>query len=199
MSPDELAAALAGLVDGGVGAVEWGGAVVDVPATSWGAAATAARDTAGVELTFFDLLTAVDLDPADGADLVEGGAARLQVVLHLWSQRHRHHAVLRTEVAGRPPALASLSTVFPGADWAEREVHEMFGLQVDGHPGLDPLLLPDGYDDVHPLRKSFVLASRVVRPWPGAKDPADSDPSARRRPVQPFGVPEPGTWGPDQT
>lgn len=187
MIPQALADVLAEL-SGGTGHVEAGLAVVDIGSHVWLTAATAARDTSGVELRFFDLLTAVDLDPASPA------VPRLQVVLHLWSRPHRHHAVLRTEVAGDPPQLDSLAGVFPGADWAEREVHEMFGLVPVGHPGLEPLLLPDGFAGVHPLRKSFVLASRVVREWPGTKEPGGV---ATKRPQVPLGVPAPGTWGSD--
>ena len=52
----------------------------------------------------------------------------------------------------------------------------MFGIDF-GESKLAPLLLPDGFEG-HPLRKEFVLASRVVKPWPGAKEPGGVD---RRR------------------
>ena len=79
--------------------------------------------------------------------------------------------------------------------WHERQVWEMFGIGFDGHPGLAPLLLPDGFEG-HPLRKEFVLASRVAKAWPGAKEPGESDAdleaAPRRRKSLPPGVP--GTW-----
>src|SRR5258705_10319838 len=79
----------------------------------------------------------------------------------------------------------------------------MFGVSFDGHPNLVPLLLPDGFEG-NPLRKEFVLASRVAKPWPGAKEPGESDhgPAAAktgapgRRRTLPPGVPDPETWGP---
>jgi NADH-quinone oxidoreductase subunit C len=122
------------------------------------------------------------------------------VVVHAWSTRHRHHLRLRTRVDGEPPRLASLTEVWPGAGWHERETFEMFGAVFDGHPNLVPLLLPDGFEG-HPLRKDFVLASRVAKPWPGAKEPGESDhdaPAASpgRRRMLPPGVPAPGEWGP---
>jgi NADH-quinone oxidoreductase subunit C len=59
------------------------------------------------------------------------------------------------------------------------------------------LLLPEEFEG-HPLRKDFVLASRVAKPWPGAKEPGESDhggPPSRRR-TRPPGVPDDDTWGP---
>jgi NADH-quinone oxidoreductase subunit C len=59
------------------------------------------------------------------------------------------------------------------------------------------LLLPDGFEGT-PLRKSFVLAARAAKAWPGAKDPADSGGKApSRRKIQPPGVPDP-SWGPHE-
>ena len=65
----------------------------------------------------------------------------------------------------------------------------MFGVIFDGHPRLEPLLLPDGFTG-HPLRKDFVLASRVAKEWPGAKEPGESHTGATRRRMRPPGVPE---------
>jgi NADH-quinone oxidoreductase subunit C len=69
----------------------------------------------------------------------------------------------------------------------------MFGLVFDGHPHPAPLLLPDGFAG-HPLRKDFVLASRVAKEWPGAKEPGESHTGATRRRMRPPGVPD--DWGP---
>ena len=70
----------------------------------------------------------------------------------------------------------------------------MFGIDFDGHPNLVPLLLPDGFEG-HPLRKDFVLAARVAKAWPGAKEPGESDDdvgsSPSRRKTRPPGVPDP--------
>ena len=161
-------------------------AVVDVPAALWWAAIDAARDPGALGCDFFDWLSAVD-------ELDEG----FTVVAHLWSTRRRHGLLLRARLTRESPAVESVIDLFPGAAWHERETHEMFGISfgVD----LDPLLLPDGFEG-HPLRKEFVLASRVAKPWPGAKEPgesdADSSHSPGRRRVKPPGVPEPGEWGP---
>ena len=93
--------------------------------------------------------------------------------------------------------------MWAGANWHERETFEMFGVVFDGHPNLVPLLLPDGFEG-HPLRKEFVLASRVAKAWPGAKEPGESDQdlhrersSPGRRRMLPPGVPGPDEWGPN--
>ena len=73
----------------------------------------------------------------------------------------------------------------------------MFGIDFPGHPYLVPLLLPDGFEG-HPLRKDFVLATRALKSWPGAKEPGESEHEGApsRRKMQPPGVPDPATWGP---
>ena len=159
--------------------------VFDVAAERWLATLQAARDAG---LTFFDWLSAVD-------ELDEG----FSVVMHV-ADLSRHpvlHLLVRTRIPRDPPVLPSATTVYRGAAWHERETHEMFGIEFDGHPGLDPLLLPDGFEG-HPLRKEFVLAARAAKPWPGAKEPgeggaAGAAPSRRR--MLPPGVPDP-SWGP---
>jgi NADH-quinone oxidoreductase subunit C len=105
--------------------------------------------------------------------------------------------------------------VWPGAAWHERETHEMFGIDFEGFDdgsglGLRPLLLPNGFEGT-PLRKSFVLASRVSKAWPGAKEPGEGGEGAPegsgppgseskpakpgRRKIAPPGLPD-STWGP---
>jgi NADH-quinone oxidoreductase subunit C len=77
----------------------------------------------------------------------------------------------------------------------------MFGVVFEGHPNLVPLLLPDGFEG-NPLRKEFVLASRVAKPWPGAKEPGESEHDTGapgRRRMLPPGVPDPSEWGPEAT
>jgi NADH-quinone oxidoreductase subunit C len=182
----------------GVGAAtadeSFGCVTIDVPADRWAQAATALREDPRSATTFFDWLSAYD-----------GGDAGLAVVVRLWSLTLRHGVILRTHVARDGGRLPTLTTVWAGADWHERETFEMFGVGFDGHPNLVPLLLPDGFEG-NPLRKEFVLASRVAKAWPGAKEPGESDhdlmaadgtPRPRRRTIQPPGVPAPGSWGPE--
>jgi NADH-quinone oxidoreductase subunit C len=177
----------------------YGCVTIDLPAERWVHAATAIRDDPRSESGFLDWLSAYD-------DLDAG----LAVVVRVWSLRHKQAVILRTHVVRDGGALPTLTGVWPGTDWHERETFEMFGIAFTGHPNLVPLLLPDGFEG-NPLRKEFVLATRVAKAWPGEKEPGESDrdlartgpsadgaPRARRKTIQPPGVPEPGSWGPDR-
>ncbi|MFJ9125992.1 NADH-quinone oxidoreductase subunit C [Streptomyces sp. NPDC102340] len=158
---------------------------VDVPAAEWIAALTTARTT--LECTYFDWLSAVD-EPEAGFRVCAHVAAV--------APRSVRRLLLRTTVPHAAPVLASAVDVYAGAAWHERETHEMFGVDFTDHPGLDPLLLPDGFEG-HPLRKDFVLAARVAKAWPGAKEPGESEHGGpKRRQILPPGVPDPNEWGP---
>ncbi len=143
--------------------------------------------------TYFDWLSAVDEHP-------EG----FRLVIHLARLEALDHLLLVAYIPRESPSVASVSDLFAGAAWHERETHEMFGIDFSsagtGEVELAPLLLPDGFEG-HPLRKEFVLASRVAKAWPGAKEPgesdADSSHSPGRRRIKPPGVPDPSEWGPD--
>jgi NADH:ubiquinone oxidoreductase subunit C len=164
---------------------------VDVPADRWLRALTVARDVLGC--TYFDWLSAVD-ESGPGFRLVCHLAARRTGVVE--------HLLVRTLLSAEHPVVATAAGVFAGARWHERETHEMFGVDFtdDGEVlPLEPLLLPAQFVG-HPLRKDFVLASRVAKPWPGAKEPGESDAAPRpvrsRRRGRPPGVPLPDEWGP---
>jgi len=194
MTPEEVGAALVAVLGADErtedavpvasvsGGDRWARATVEVPPPQWIAAVRAARDRLGCD--FFDWLSAVD-------ELDRGYA----VVAHLWSTAQRHGVLVRTHVPRDQPALDTIVDVYPGAAWHERETHEMFGVDFRGHPNLVPLLLPPEFEG-HPLRKDFVLATRVAKPWPGAKEPGEShaEGTTRRQPMRPPGVPAPGEW-----
>ena len=162
----------------------FGDLAVDVASDDWVDAVTTARDD--LHLEFFDWLSAVD-EGDDG----------FHVVTHLYDPVSHRHLLLRTNVGKHDPSVPTLTGVFRGASWHERETHEMFGIDFPGHPYLIPLLLPDGFEG-HPLRKEFVLAARAAKPWPGAKEPGESDRDGApgRRKTLPPGVPDPEVWGP---
>ncbi|MFE0821099.1 NADH-quinone oxidoreductase subunit C [Streptomyces sp. NPDC058807] len=156
---------------------------VDVPPESWTSALETARDRLGC--TYFDWLSAVD-EPGTG----------FRVAAHVVALGPVRRLLLRTTVPHESPVLPSAVAVYAGAAWHERETHEMFGVAFEDHPALDHLLLPEGFEG-HPLRKDFVLAARVAKAWPGAKEPGESEHGGpRRRQMLPPGVPDPNEWGP---
>ena len=155
---------------------------VAVPAEQWQASVAAARADG---YSFFEWLAAVD---------EIGRADVLRVVVVLRSlERPAETRVLSTEVPRDRPRLASVRDLFPGAGWHEREAAEMFGLEfVGGDPRR--LLLAPGFEGA-PMRKDEVLGARAAVPWPGAKEPGESDASPSRRRMVPPGVPDPSVWG----
>ncbi|GAA4407543.1 hypothetical protein GCM10023168_23730 [Fodinibacter luteus] len=165
-----------------------------VEAGQWRSALTAARDEG---FTFFDWLSAVDRT-------YDEAAPGFDVTAHLLDVRTpgalRGLLVVARVADGEP--IDSVTGVFAGAAWHERETFEMFGIDVAGFDdgsglGIRPLLLPDGFEGT-PLRKSFQLAARASKPWPGGKEPGEGHESAKspsRRRVQAPGVPPP-EWGP---
>ncbi|MFD7642171.1 NADH-quinone oxidoreductase subunit C [Kitasatospora sp. NPDC059795] len=160
---------------------------VTVPAEHWIEALTAARD--GLGLAFLDWLSAVD-------ELAEGFAVCAHLAAVGEPGRVRR-LLLRTRVPRDKAVLPTAVGVYAGAAWHERETREMFGIEFPGHPFPATLLLPDGFEG-HPLRKDFVLAARVAKDWPGAKEPGESDHGGgpARRKMLPPGVPDPNEWGP---
>jgi NADH:ubiquinone oxidoreductase subunit C len=158
---------------------------VDVPLGSWIAALEIARDKLGC--TYFDWLSAVD-EPGTG----------FRVSAHVVALEGRtvRRLLVRTTVPHTAPVLPTAVEIYAGASWHERETHEMFGIDFADHPHLVPLLLPDTFEG-HPLRKDFVLAARVAKAWPGAKEPGESEHGGpKRRQMLPPGVPDPNEWGP---
>jgi NADH-quinone oxidoreductase subunit C len=195
MTPEEVGARLARLLGGDddsspvvsvSGGNGWARGTVDVAPSSWHDALRTARDDAELRCDFFDWLSAVDeLD------------AGFRLVAHVWSTTLRHGVLVRAMIGRDAPAIESVVDLYPGAGWHERETHEMFGIDFPGHPNLEPLLLPPEFEG-HPLRKEFILAARVAKPWPGAKEPGESHDTtaAKRQPMRPPGVPDPNEWGP---
>ena len=156
-----------------------------VPPADWLAAATAARAEG---FTFCEWLAAVDeIGRPGGRDVLRV----LLVLRHL--ERPTQTRVLATELDRDAPRLASLRTLFAGAGWHEREAGEMFGVEFVGGDARR-LLLAAEFEGT-PMRKDEVLGARSGSPWPGAKEPGESDASPSRRRMVPPGVPEAEVWG----
>jgi NADH dehydrogenase I D subunit len=108
------------------------------------------------ELDFEHLsdLTAVDLLPL-------GEEPRFRVVYHLLCRSRRERLRVVAPLPEHPGALPSVAGVYPTANWHEREVHDMFGIRFEGHPGLARILLPDEWE-THPLRKDEPLGEEQI-------------------------------------
>jgi len=96
------------------------------------------------------------MDTITGVDWLAAG--QMEVVYDFFHFESPVHVVVRTRVPREQPEVPTISGVFPGANWHERETHEFFGIRFRGHPNLSPLLLPEDAT-YHPLRKDFAGAA----------------------------------------
>lgn len=145
---------------------------VQVASDRWVEAITTARDELG--LVFFSYLSAIDWsnEVAVGDPPSEPVDERYEVLCGLADITDGRMVHLSASLPKASPSLATITGVFPGAGWHEREAAEMFGITFEGHPNPGPLYLPDGFSG-NPLQKSFPLLSREVKPWPGKVDVED--------------------------
>lgn len=87
--------------------------------------------------------------------LSQGLVPRFVAVYQLYSLQHNRRLRLMVPLVGDPPAVESVSSVWPAADWHEREAWDMMGIRFKGHPDLRRILLKDDFIG-HPLRKDYV-------------------------------------------
>jgi NADH-quinone oxidoreductase subunit C len=92
------------------------------------------------------------LDAITGVDWI--AQDQMEVVYDYFHPLGPGRVVVRTRVPRAAPELPTISGVFPGANWHERETHDFFGIRFTGHPNLTPFLLPEDAD-FHPLRKDY--------------------------------------------
>lgn len=97
----------------------------------------------------FDFLLCIS-----GVDYV--GDDKLCAVYDLRSMTHKHEFAVKVYTDRNAPSIASVSDVWPAADWHEREIFDMFGIDFPGHPDLRRILLPEDWVG-HPLRKDYVF------------------------------------------
>jgi len=79
---------------------------------------------------------------------------RFEVVYHLLSHARKERVRLKVRLNGDSPAVESLTSVWPGANYFEREVFDLFGVRFTGHPNLRRILMPEDWEG-HPLRKDY--------------------------------------------
>ena len=158
---------------------------VRVRTDAWREAGLALRDIVGCQ--YFCFLSAIDWlpspfgrgedDPTQPAPerstaIVQGyagGETRMQVFARVTNITGQFGVTIKTDVPDDDPVVDSWIPVFAGANWHERETHEMFGISFAGHPDLRNIYLPTDFEG-HPMRKDFPLLARLVKPWPGIVD-----------------------------
>jgi NADH-quinone oxidoreductase subunit C len=147
---------LAGRISSLVSAL--GELTVVVPAADWPAAAETLRDHP--ELRFEEAMDLCGLDYSAYGDIVQEGP-RFAVVVHLLSVTHNWRLRLRTFAPDDAfPVVDSLTGVWPGLNWFEREAFDLYGIMFSGHADLRRLLTDYGFIG-HPFRKDFPLSGHV--------------------------------------
>ena len=122
--------------------------------------ATALRDDSALR---FELCSSVS-----GVDYL-GSANRLHAVYHLTSMTYRRRIRLEVALNIDDPHVASVTALYPTADWQERETYDLMGIIFDGHPSLARILMPDDWEG-HPQRKDYPLGGIAVQ-YKGATIP----------------------------
>lgn len=105
----------------------------------------AAQTLQSAGYNFFEDMTAVDWFPS---------APRFQLSYHLLSHSYKERIRLRAFVDEPNPSVESITSVWAGANYFEREVFDLFGIQFTGHPNLRRIMMPDEWTG-HPLRKDY--------------------------------------------
>ena len=124
--------------------VTWDDASVWLEPESLNEAAAFLKDDAELDFKFLNSISAVDY------------IEYFELVYHLMSINHQHTAIVRSRVYGREePSAASVTSIWKGADFQEREIWDLMGVRFSGHPNLKRIMLWEGFDG-HPLRKDFL-------------------------------------------
>ncbi len=86
---------------------------------------------------------------------------RFRVICQLLHHERKERQTVHVAAEGDPPTISSVSDVWPGANFMEREAYDMFGIHFDGHPNLTRILMPDEWEG-HPLRKDYGVGKVAI-------------------------------------
>ncbi len=119
-------------------------------------------------------VTAVDYLTYQGRRSLPAGvvAQRFEVVAAFVSHERRERIRARAQVPADDPTIDSLYEIFPGTDYLEREVYDLFGITFTGHPDMSRILMPETWDG-HPLRKDYAVGVIPVQ-FKAPQSPAPS-------------------------
>lgn len=149
---EALGAKIGGALTGAVTEVKvaFGELTLTVARERWLEVATYLRDDSDCLFVNFTDVTAADYPER---------AERFEVVAHLQSPKFNRRIRIKTPAAEDTP-VASLTALYPGTDWFERETYDLFGVIFSGHPDLRRIMTDYGFDG-HPLRKDFPMTGFV--------------------------------------
>lgn len=111
------------------------------------------RDTEGLQYNFLSDVTGIDYLPQE---------PRFGVAYHLYSMYQNRSLRLKVLLPGEKPEVASVTSVYPAANWFEREIYDLLGVTFSDHPDLRRILMPADWDG-HPLRKDYPLGYETVQ------------------------------------
>jgi NADH-quinone oxidoreductase subunit C len=149
---EALGARVSGALLGAVTAVKvaFGELTLDVARERWLEVATHLHNDA--DCLFVNI---IDVTAADFPEREQ----RFDVVAHLLSPKHNRRIRIKTTTDEDAP-VASITSLYPGADWYERETYDLFGVIFSGHPDLRRIMTDYGFDG-HPLRKDFPMSGFI--------------------------------------
>lgn len=151
MTNEELKATITDLLPAAI--FEEGGQwiTVNVEPADWYLLATKLRKDASLLFDFLFCLTCIDWK------------TQLTMVYHLDSTKFRHNIIIKSKLAALNPAIETVSDIWQTANFHEREVYEMFGVNFINHPDLRLLILPDGWEGKKPMLKDFEDPINMIR------------------------------------
>lgn len=123
----------------------------------------ALRNTPGLVYNFLSDISAVDYYPDDyGAGFAgDFRPERFGVSYHLYSMLYNRRLRIKTFATDDNPSISSVTSVWPGANWLERELFDMMGITFEGHPDLRRLLMAEDWDG-HPHRRDYPMGKETV-------------------------------------
>ena len=116
---------------------------INIEPKDWLSLAKQLRNDLSLQFDYLFCLTCIDWK------------THLTMVYHLSSTKYRHNIVIKSKLDRDKPEIESVSLIWRTANFHEREVYEMFGVNFLNHPDLRLLILPDGWEGKNPMRKDF--------------------------------------------
>ena len=156
MLNEDLKATITELVPGatfeeGSDSVTKGWINLNIEANNWLSVATQLRNDFSLQFDYLFCLTCIDWK------------THLTMVYHLSSTKFRHNIVIKSTLDRNNPEIESVCHIWRTANFHEREVYEMFGVNFLNHPDLRLLILPDGWEGKNPMRKDFEDPVNMIR------------------------------------